>query len=148
MRKAKKDKMAEILSQPQVYGSIVAAHVQAFCRFAALAIQGCFLLNATVGIAAFAQRAKSIWPILPCAAGAILAICAAYLAYKAQFYFAREDSARLRAYMDAERGSFMRVEISASHATAERKAEASFSACVLSLMLFILALLSLFTVES
>lgn len=147
MRKARKNRTAEILSQPQVFGPIAAAHVQAFCRFAALGIQGCFLLNATVGIAAFAQRTPSIGPIALCAIGAILAVCAAYRAYQAQYWFAREDSAKLRTYME-EDSKLLKIEVKYCNEQGEQKAEACFSACVLSLGLFVLALVVLFVAET
>ena len=148
MRKARKNRTTEMIAQPQVFGPLAAAHVQAFCRFAAMGIQGCFLLNATVGIAAFAQLAHRVWPLLISTAGAILAICAAYQAYRAQYCFAQGDSANLRACVNDQGAKLLKIEARYFNKMGEEKAKASFSACVISLGLFVLALLAVFVVES
>ena len=68
--------------------SLIQAHLAAITKFSALAIQGTFVLNGTVGIAAFSVvRTESHWPLLFCAAGALCAVLAACFAYLAQSKF-------------------------------------------------------------
>lgn len=68
------------------------AHVAAFTKYASLALQGAFLLNGSVGVAAFSSRAMgSVWPLVLCAAGAICAVFGAGVAYLAQKAFLALD---------------------------------------------------------
>lgn len=68
-------------------GALVQAHMNAFTKYATLAMQGAFLLNGSVGFAAFSQRAESAFPLICCAVGALFAILSAGAAYVAQNKF-------------------------------------------------------------
>lgn len=68
-------------------GALVQAHLSAFTKYACLALQGAFLLNATVGIAAFSDLENGKPSVVACAVGAILAIASAFFAYISQRLF-------------------------------------------------------------
>ena len=68
-------------------GALVQAHMNAFTKYATLAMQGAFLLNGSVGCAAFSQRAESAFPLICCAVGALFAILSAGAAYFSQNSF-------------------------------------------------------------
>lgn len=137
------DKTGEILSQPQVIGSVAAAHIQSFTRFAILGIQGCFILNASVGIAAFSQKATSVFPIWLCAFGAMLSIVASYKAYMAQYNFSRADMFMLRSYMDEINRTKYVEEAECAERTATNYVGNCTFCCSYSLIFFILALISI-----
>lgn len=73
------------------YGSIVQAHLNAITKYASMAIQGTFILNGTVGIAAFSQIQNGRGALVCCACGAICSILAAYFAYITQQMFFAAD---------------------------------------------------------
>lgn len=68
-------------------GILVQTHLAAITRYATLALQGAFLLNGTVGIAAFSHRSESVLPLVLCVCGALLAILSAGCSYLTQKYF-------------------------------------------------------------
>ena len=66
--------------------SLIQAHLAAITRYATLAMQGAFILNGTVGIAAFsAARTGSVCALVCCAVGALFAVLAACFAYVVQY---------------------------------------------------------------
>lgn len=66
-------------------GALVQTHVSAMTKFASMAIQGAFVLNGTVGIAAFASRdIESYYPIFLCSIGALCALLSSFFAFLAQ----------------------------------------------------------------
>ena len=82
-----------IYQSMQAYEStLVQAHMGVTAKYAALALQGSFVLNGTVGIAAFTSPVmKSYWPVACCAAGAVFAVIAAILACIGQFQLFSRD---------------------------------------------------------
>lgn len=83
--------------------ALMQAHLAAITKFSALAIQGSFVLNGTVGVAAFSVvGAENHCPLLLCATGALCAVLAACFAYLAQSKFFAIDKechySRVRRY--------------------------------------------------
>lgn len=72
-------------------GALGQAHLAAFTKYAVLALQGAFLLNGSVGFAAFAQRSENVCSLFLCAAGAVSALVSAGSAYFAQRHFLALD---------------------------------------------------------
>lgn len=72
-------------------GTLAQTHLAAFTKYAALALQGAFLLNGSVGFAAFAQRSESVCSLVLCAVGAVSALVSAGSAYIAQRHFLSLD---------------------------------------------------------
>lgn len=80
-------------------GGLAQGHLSAFTKYACLALQGEFLLNATVGIAAFSEQENGKIAVAFCAIGAILAIASSFLAYISQRFFLEHDTFCVDSYM-------------------------------------------------
>ena len=80
-------------------GVLAQGHLSAFTKYACLALQGEFLLNATVGIAAFSEQENGKIAVAFCAIGAILAIASSFLAYISQRFFFEHDTFYLDSYI-------------------------------------------------
>ena len=66
-------------------GALVQTYMSAMTKFASMAIQGAFILNGTVGIAAFASKnIGSYYPVFLCSLGAVCALLASCFAFFAQ----------------------------------------------------------------
>lgn len=66
-------------------GALVQTYMSAMTKFASMAIQGAFILNGTVGIAAFASKnIGSYYPVFLCSLGAVCALLASCFAFLAQ----------------------------------------------------------------
>lgn len=75
-------------------GALVQAHLETLTKFASMAIQGAFILNGTVGIAAFATDTMSrVYPVILCSFGAVCALisaCFAFFAQRKHFSYERD----------------------------------------------------------
>lgn len=79
------DQRAIYQSMKAYEGALVQTHVSAMTKFASMAIQGVFILNGTVGVAAFASKnIGSLYPVFLCSMGAVCALFAAFFAFFAQ----------------------------------------------------------------
>ena len=66
-------------------GALVQTYVAAMTKFASLVIRGAFILNGTVGVAAFASgNTGSSYPVFLCSLGALFALLSSCFAFLAQ----------------------------------------------------------------
>lgn len=128
------------LSQPQVIGQIMAAHIKAQSLFASLVLRGCFILNGTVGIAAFTSGAGSLLPVCLCGFGAVLAIIGAGFAYRVQGISAKIDGQYFRMKLYPDKQDTFSIVISRKQQNARNWVRACVIVCIFSLLLFVAAL--------
>ena len=66
-------------------GSLIQAYMAAMTKFSSMTIQGTFVLNGSVGIAAFASsNIENAYPVFLCSIGAVCALLASFFALLAQ----------------------------------------------------------------
>ena len=73
-------------------GLLIQAHIDAVTKFKVLALQGAFVLNGTVGVAAFIQlKGVSLCPVVICGVGALFAVFASVAALFEQYKLKKYD---------------------------------------------------------